>query len=236
MSVVEVVEFPASVPIAHARFWLQSDTAGERGLDGRESVVFSENRYWVGKVTLPHLAQAQAMQLLACCDDLRGRAGVLRLPVANCGTPVEAGTDAEFWASLGISDADVGAGSLPYSDGARFSDGAGHALPNQGGVVAQFGAESGASVLRVQGFVGRNLAIGAGFSIDDFYYRAAGNSDGRIRFNPPLRGPVAAGAVIEVTAPHIRVRLSDPQQMRIDVEYGQYGKPLTFGVEEAFDR
>jgi hypothetical protein len=90
--------------------------------------------------------------------------------------------------------------------------------------------------MRVDGYLGRQLAIGAVFSLGEFLYRVAANDDGRIRFNPPLRQAASAGDQVEVSSPTILCRLADAQQMRLDVEFCLYGSPLTFDVVEAFDR
>ena len=233
---VKIVDFPEIVPVAHSRFWLQADASGDRGLDGRETVVYSENRFWRGRIVLPHLTQVQAMHLLACCDDLRGRASVLRMPVTNWGTLTDPGNDAEFWASVGVSDAMAADGFVPFSDSATFSDGSGFALPDRGPGEILVAAGVGADRIRVDGHLGRHLAIGAVFSSHEFLYRTAENDDGRIRFNPPLRKAVSVGELIEVSAPTILCRLADARQMRLDVEYCHYGLPLTFDVVEAFER
>lgn len=214
-----IIDLPASIPVRHADLWLSVATAGLRGLDGQAQTVFTENRYWIGDVTLPPLDRARTLECLAISDELRGRARVLRLHLPNAG-----------------ANPDVGKGPVPFSDGASFDDGALFAGLSDADPVVVEDAAQGASFVRVDGWRGRSLQVGAWFSAGGFLYRVSRNDDGWLRFNPPLRAPLAAGAVVRVAAPYVLVRLADDAQFRQRLLYRLYSDELTFQVEEVFQR
>ncbi|QRF66385.1 hypothetical protein [Ponticoccus alexandrii] len=214
-----ILDFPASVPIRHAPLWLSVATAGMRGLDGERQVLFTENRYWIGDVTLPPLTRVQAMACLALSDELRGRARVLRLHLPNPG-----------------ANPDVGMGPVTFSDGARFDDGALFAGLSDADPVVVEDAAAGASFVRLDNWRGRSLMVGAWFSAGGFLYRVSRNDDGWLRFNPPLRAPLASGETVRVRAPYVLVRLTDDTQFRNRLQYGLYTEEITFQVEEVLKR
>lgn len=231
MTVTVIVDFPADIPIRHSRFWIASTTGGTpRGLDGRSQVVTTENRYWIGEITLPPLTQAQAMRAQAVADDLRGRARILRLELPNLGTPVFNGNVRAFLRDQGVDD---DASDIPFSDGTAFDDGAGFALPDWMEPEVIEGGAAGADKLRVDGFIGRNLAVGAFFSVQDYLYRVAANTDGRLRFNPVLREAVAVGTRLRVSRPRVLVQLADDEQFRLAVDYQRWSREAVFNVVEA---
>lgn len=222
---------------AHENFWLdQDDVSPGPGLDGREQVFFTENRRWIGRMEFVRLRPAALSQAVVIGDRLRGRANVLRITLCNHRTARYLGDEAGFYESVGVSAADVATGHVPFSDGATFADGAGFALPDHNEPVAVAAAAAGVSAIRLNGFLGRNIAVGAFFSINDFLYRVEANDDGAVTFNPPLRQAVLAGAPVNVSTPRVRVRLQDKADWRPFCEYFRNGQPMTVNVIEAFDR
>lgn len=206
------------------------------GVDGRSQIVFVENRKWTGQIDFPAMDLKALGYAQSIGDQLRGRAGVLRVPVINIGTPRFLGDEASFYQSIGVSPNDVARGALAFDDGSTFDDGSGFALPDFGEPTVVSDAAAGASSLLLTGFLGVSLGVGRFFAIDDFLYRVASNDGGAVTFNPPLRAAVAAGAVAEVSAPAIRVRLAGKADWRPFAEYLRLGQPMTVRVVEAFDR
>ena len=218
-------------------FWISQSTGSSgRGLDGRQQVLFSENRFWIGRIDLPTYTGGDIRKAQVIGDQLRGRANILRVHVRNIGTPVFHGDLSEFLTSVGVSDAVQAHGHEDYSDGTHFTDGTGFALPSPNDPVAQYGADTGSVLLILDGYLGRHLAVGAFFSHQDFLYRVEANDDGRITFNPPLRRSVLAGDVIEVSDPKIRVRLSDDAGWEPYAEAYRRTSRMQIDVEEVFER
>lgn len=234
----QVIEHPSAVKIRHQNFWIDApDGSFGPGLDGGEQTVYSENRVWMGQVVLPDLTQGDALIARAFGDQLRGRANVWRMPIINNGTPRYLGDEQAFYAEIGVPADDVARGYIPYHDDAAFADGSGFALPDHEEPTVSAAAAIGAEVVQLDGYLGRNLAVGAFFADAlDYAYRVVENLDGQVRFNPPLRAPVVVGDRIEVTAPHIQVRLADKKQMRIFQEYCDYGRSLKVQVTERLER
>lgn len=217
---LRIVDFPAGVVPRHARFWPRATTAGARGLDGRVQIVSTENRYWEGEITLPPLALRPAMAMQAAIDDLRGRAGILRVPLPARG-------------ALAIEPDPY---PQPYSDGSTFSDGSRFAGERAQNPTVAEAATAGASVVRLAGFAARNLSVGAQVTINGFLYRVARNDEGLCRINPPLRAALATDDRVRVFDAAVLVRLSEDDAARLAVSFDLYSEEVTFMVEEAFER
>lgn len=232
-----LIDLPDFVKIRHQNFWIKSSSGSAgRGLDGRETIAVTENRYWVARVDFPPMTPRQRLAVTVIGDQLRGRANVFRVPVCNQYTPRDLGSAAQNLASVGVSPASIAAGSLPYSDGQRFSDGTGFALPDFAAPRAAATGAVGASVIVLDGFLGRNLSAGAFFAVNDFLYRVEGNVDGVVRFNPPLREAVAVGAAVEVSNPHGRFRLADDDGWQVFADLDYLGNAFSVELEEVFER
>ena len=218
-------------------FWISQSTGSSgRGLDGRQQVLFSENRFWVGRIDLPAYTGGDIRKAQVIGDQLRGRANILRVHVRNVGTTVFHGDLAAFLTSVGVSAAVQAHGHEDYADGTHFTDGTGFALPSPNDPVAQYQAPTGATTLVLDGYLGRHLSTGAFFSHNDFLYRVEANDDGRITFNPPLRRAVLAGDVIEVSNPKIQVRLSDDAGWQPYSEAYRRTGQMEINVDEVFGR
>lgn len=228
---------PALLRRAHENFWIDlDDVSPGPGLDGREQIVFTENRRWIGRLDFVRMRPAALGQAVVIGDRLRGRANILRVTVCNNRTARYLGDDAAFYRSVGVSEAEIALGHLTFDDGSEYDGGTGFALPDHEEPVVLAAAPAGASEIELDGYIGRNIAAGSFFSINDFLYRVAANSDGTITFNPPLREAVATGAVVDVSNPKVRVRLQDKADWRPVCEYFRNGQPMTVNVVEVFDR
>ncbi|WP_136440295.1 hypothetical protein [Pacificoceanicola onchidii] len=228
---------PALLRRAHENFWLDlDDVSTGPGLDGREQVLYSENRRWIGRLDLIRLRPDAMRQAIVIGDRLRGRANVLRVTLCNHRTLVFSGDAHQFWRDAGLSPDDISRGHTLFDDGSTFDDGAGFALPDVGEPTVVADAPAGASEIQLDGYLGRNISVAAYFSIADFLYRVEANVDGQIRFNPPLRQAVAAGDQANVTNPTVRVRLRSKADWRPFCEYFRNGSPMSVNVVEAFDR
>lgn len=234
----QVIEHPSAVNIRHQNFWIDAPDGGfGPGLDGSEQIVYSENRVWIGEVVLPDLTRDQALVARAFGDRLRGRANAWRMPLINKGTPRYLGDEQAFFSEIGVPADDVARGHILFDDGASFDDGAGFALPDHEEPTVSAAATIGADVIQLDGYLGRNLAVGAFFSdVLDYAYRVVENVDGQVTFNPPLRAALAIGDRIEVSAPYIQVRLADQKQLRVLQEYCEYGRSLKVQVTERLKR
>lgn len=232
-----VVDLPVALKRAHENFWLVGASgSGGRGLDGRENIMFTENRYWVGQLDLVHLFGDDILTARSVGTRLRGRANQLRLTFSNSGTTRFLGDPAAFYASIGVASADVARGYSLFSDGTKFDDGTGFALPDYAEPTVVTAASEGASTLKLAGYLGGHLAIGARFSINDFMYEVEANEDGAITFSPPLREAVVAGALAKVSAPSVLVRMTDDRGWEPFTNYGHHAKPMSVAIEESFDR
>jgi hypothetical protein len=180
------------------------------------------------------LASAQRADVIG--DQLVGRKNVLRVPVLNAGTLTYDGDLAVFLAEAGASAADAAVGALLFSDGTSFSDGSAFALPAPDPVTVVAAAREGQSFFAVTGFLGRNLSVGSYFSIFDFLYRVERNEDGRLVFNPPLRGAVAAGEEVEVSRPFVQLRLSSDGGWTPVTDFQAWSETFSVDMEEVFER
>lgn len=233
-----VVTWPAEIPVFESVDWRLSGTTQSpgRAMDGREQFVWRENRVWRATITLPALRGSKVAILQAAVDQMRGRFVRVAIPVCNRYTTRYRGDPATFYASLGITAQQISDGFTRYSDGTIFSDGTGFALPDYQAPVALYDAVAGASRIKLHGYLGRHLAVGAYFTINNFLYRVQSNSDGDIRFNPPLREAVLAGASVEVSNPVAHVRLDTDDEFRVAENHNRITSQITFDVVEAFDR
>jgi hypothetical protein len=205
------------------------------GLDGREQILYTENRVWKGSLVFPPMFGRELALMRSVPTQLRGRAGVLRVPLLNLASPRFTGNAVEFWQSVGISQVDINRGSITFSDGATFEDGSGFALPDTADELLSEVLSIGDATIKLNGYVGRHLEVGDRFSILAHLYEVEENDDGRIRFSPPVREQAPAGTLVRVSEPHIDVRLAGTDDWDLVVNLGLYSEPLTVNVVEAFD-
>lgn len=206
------------------------------GIDGREQVLFTENRIWRGSIVFPPMFGRELALLRSIPTRLRGRAGVLRIPLLNLASPRFAGDEVEFWRSVGVPQDDIDRGSITFSDGSTFEDGSGFALPDTADELLSEALNVGDVTIKLNGYVGRHLEVGDRFSILAHLYEVEENEDGNIRFSPPAREQAPSGTLVRVSEPHIDVRLAGNDDWDLVVNLGLYSEPMTVNVVEAFDR
>lgn len=206
------------------------------GLDGQEQVVFSENRIWRGSIVFPPMFGTELARLRSVPTRLKGRAGVMRIPLLNVASPQFLGSEQAFFAALGVTASELARGQTSYGDGSLHSDGSGFALPDARPEILTVDLDEGSTAVSFSSFIGRSLAVGDRFSIDAKLYEVEENEDGAVRFAPPLRAAASAGAVVRVSEPHIDVRLASKADWTVFANLGIYSEPLTVNVVEAFDR
>lgn len=228
---------PGLLRRAHENFWLDLDEVSPgAGLDGREQVVFSENRRWIGQLDFVRLRADGLRAAQVVGDQLRGRVNHLRVTLCNPGLFRPRTSGAAFLEALGVPAEDIARGYLLHAEGAGFDGGTGFALPEFADPVVAQDALAGVSQITLEGMMGLLLVPGSFFSVDDFLYRVEANAEGVVQFNPPLRQAVQAGAVAEVVFPKVRVRLAEKSDWRPFGEYLRFGQPMRVNVVEAFDR
>lgn len=234
----EIIDIPANIArrITVLDFFPSYNTgSGGVGASGREQVLAAENSVWLCRLGFGHMPDELRLPFRAFTRRLKGRRNTLRVPVCNRGTLRNLGDIFKFYSDAGVSSADVAAGSLPYDDGARFSDGAGFALPSPTAKVVAT-TPVGASTLTVSGYLGSSLAEGAYFSHNEFLYEVDRNEGGVLTFIPPLRREVEAGEEIEVSRPTVLMQLDDDNAFRNHEKNGRLGAPITVELREDWHR
>lgn len=234
-----LIDLPDALTVRHLNFHLDVTTGSSGpGLNGREQIMYSENRFWTASMTLPPRAQADAMLSNAVGDELCGRAGVLRIAFANLGTLGGGNLTelADFYAAVGVSDDDVARGFLTFSDETHFDDGTGFALPSVADPVVAADVAVGQRQVQFEGYLGVFLARGAFFSANDFLYRVWTNEHGLVTFNPPLREALTEGQEVRVIFPQTRLRLTDDRGWKTVIDYMRWGREAAISLREVFER
>lgn len=229
---------PAGITVREAAHWrLRTSTFSPgRALNGRQQFIAVENRTWEVEYGIVGAWDAQMGAWLAFLDAVGGPKTSFLVPVRNDLTVRYGGDPAAFYTALGFTATEIANGYQTWSDGTTFSDGTGWALPSTADPVLTYAAPAGASRIWLDNYLGRVLAVGAYFAIDNFLYRVQSNDNGDIRFNPPLRTAVAAGAPVEVNAPRARVRFPDDAAFADAIEIKRFYGSYKISVVEAFDR
>lgn len=205
------------------------------GIDGFEQVLYTENRVWRGSIVFPPMFGRELALLRSIPTRMRNRAGVFRIPLLNIASPRFTGDRVAFWRSVGVSEADIASGLIPFGDEVTFDGGAGFALPDTGNEVLAETLNVGDTKITLSSYVGRHLAVGDRFSVSARLYEVEENDDGRIRFSPPVRKQASAGSPVRVSEPHVDLRLMGNDDWNVIVNLGIYSEPLTVNVVEASD-
>ncbi|MBL4761721.1 MAG: hypothetical protein JKY93_03365 [Gammaproteobacteria bacterium] len=235
---MEVVNWPASLISPSQTSWhLKGGSRGTGiGLNNREQFIYTENRYWTGTLSLPEIFGTALPELLAAVDDIAGQLNIIKLPLFNPFTVTKNGSDADFWRALGVSETAISDGFERFSDGTTFTDGTGFSLPSGDNPTALLDAVVGSSTIKFGGVIGTVLSVGAIFTHNGFMYRVAENTNGLIRFNPPLRQGILKGEAILVDKPFIYVRFASNDEANILINYCKWGSPVSVNFIEAFER
>lgn len=206
------------------------------GIDGREQVLYTENRVWQGTIVFPPMFGRDLALLRSVPTRLRNRAGVLRIPLLNLASPRFDGDQDAFWKSEGVPQEAIDQGHINFGDDSTFGDATGFALPDTDDEILSYDLSVGATSVSLDTYVGRNLAVGDRFSILAHLYEVEENDDGKIKFSPPVREAAPAGTLVRVSEPHVDVRLASNEDWAVAVNLGLYSEPLTVNVVEAFAR
>lgn len=232
-----VADWPENIWKPFSWSWnLEAVTATQGpGFNGRSTVFFTENRRWVGSVSLGQIWREAIPRHRAFINSLGGRSQVIRIPVCNYGFEVGRGSLQEFQGRIGHSNSEISSGSVPYSDGTTFQDGSGFALMSNGPIVAKQARPAGAVDIQLQGDLASFMSPGAFFSINDFLYEVSEVTPAGVKFHPPLREAVSSGAQVDYADPKILVRLSSDDGGRI-TQTNKIAAPITVNFEEVFQR
>lgn len=234
-----IVDFPAEIVPRreNQNFWVSSVAGGPgRGTSRRQQIIQTENRIVVGQIDLNTLKGPGLLQMRAFASRVVGMSTVIRVPVCNYGTITFKGDLDAFYQALGVPQAWIDAGGIPFSDGSWFSDGSGFALPSPAEPTLADDVQEGDTTLDLYGFIGRNMSVGAYFSINEFLHIVLQNDNGRIEFSPPLREDYQAGQEIRVSNPTVRMRLQQDDGLRPFERHGRHVEPISIVLEEAFQR
>ncbi|MEO3479375.1 hypothetical protein AAFO90_17035 [Phaeobacter sp. CAU 1743] len=207
------------------------------GIDGREQVLYAENRVWQGTIEFPPMFGRDLALLRSVPTRLHNRAGILRIPLLNVASLQRVfGGAHKFQQSVGVPQTAIDQGYTTFGDTTTFSDNTGYALPEMAHEYLSEDLVTGAMSVTLDSYIGRHLAIGDRFSIMNRLYEVGKNDDGRIRFSPPLRTAAPTGTLVRVSEPYIDLRLAGNADWDVFVNLGTYSNPLTVNVVEAFYR
>lgn len=205
-----------------------NNRSGGPAIDGSEQVVSPLSERWTYRVNVPIRNASEARSFRVTLSKLKGRYNYLRLYLCD---------------QYRIARNDIGAVNpgqpwVPFSDDTPFSDGVGFQLAKVNSPVA-FAADEGDDevYVRASDFAGA-MTAGVFFSIDGWLYLVEGwtlvGANYLIQFSPPLRAPVAAGALADFSARSIWV-LTDDEVGRLDMQIGRLGT-VTFDLIEPLQR
>lgn len=208
-----------------ATFFLRwtSRTAGRRLSDGQEQIVSPGYATWQIDYALPTTFDGDMMrQFEVFIRELRGRSNAAALTVCD---PYRYGSR-------------VSPLQQPWSDGTWFSDNTGFIAPGSSThpLVVTIPVAVGATTLRTDFFNPTRPRLRA----DDFFSVAGrlyavqnSTQDGWVRFEPPAREVIPAGATLKTDAAVIHARLADDDQGKRAREMLRWGAPVTLSFEEA---
>ena len=197
MSAVDVIDWPMSAMRVRSENWrLEGATISSGGVFGPGTVVNVENRVWMCDLDLANLAPNMWRRVRAILDEARGQYGVLNIPVI---------VGQQFDQAL--------AQPATFDGGVMFAAMAG--VPAGGFAALDFSTvtvsesvEAGATLMRLSVPSGAVYLSAMFTTAEGHLYRISGTSGGRVRFNPPLRAPLAAGSPLEFSEPKVRMRLA----------------------------
>lgn len=208
-----IIEWPTGLSprIINLRLINKTRSAGE-SITGFEQVAGSLATRWAFSLEFNNLKRHLIPAYRAMVAGLEGRANALRVPVF----------DPQFWPS----DAVIGIGSVPHSDGTPFSDDAEYLTSDVAGITAT--GLKGVKELTVDfGSYGPIFDGGLYFGVEEETYLAtsvawAGNV-ATIKFQPALRQDHTAAQFR--LRPRLLMRLADDEQGSLSLERGIIGAP-----------
>jgi len=214
-----IIEWPngLSPRLINLRLINRTRSSGE-SLTGFEQVAGSLSTRWAFSLEFNNLKRHLIPSFRAMVAALEGRANALRVPVF----------DPQFWPS----DALIGLGSVPHSDGTPFSDGSEYLTTDLEGVTAS--GLKGQKLISVDfGSYGQIFDGGLYFGIGDETYLATSvtwaANVASIKFQPALRQDHESG--VFRLRPRLLMRLALDEGGELALERGIIGAPSLELVE-----
>ena len=223
----ELIEWPADLlRVVDATYFIrtQGRSAG-RGLSGHEQVISSDTGTWMVSLTLAQEFDGERMRRFeAQVAMMRGRLNAALLPICD---PFRYG---ERVAPSHIRHSDT----TLHSDGTGAFAGSG-VEPMKTAAAVSAGASQMTTILTDPSRP--SLRVGDFFSHAGWLYQVVRRNDGGwVRFEPPLRAPIAGGQTLLTDPPLWRARFAtDDEGMRIR-ELLRWGSQITLNFVEDFDR
>ena len=194
--------------------------AGSASLSGRTQVGATDAGVWTAKYTGFFVyGREQVITWRAIEAYLEGRLFEIDVPLYEYEfdfAPIEDGLD---WRALLTS--------VPHSDGAYFSDGAGYSIGEITDIVASASAALRATSMTLTVTYGPTLQPGMIFELTHatkgprwYQVRTFDADSGAVTFRPPLREAVASGDRLKFTRPKCRMRLTTDDAMRLQLQPG----------------
>ncbi len=190
--------------------------------DGASDVISGDAPFWVATYgSIVTTTRDRVMTFNAIASMLEGRLYPILVPYCRMYQPV---------------DDDATYEPVPHSDGTFFSDGSGYVGSGTEIIITGDRPERA-----VNGSVtiayGDTLQPGQVFSFGERMYRTnsviyTSESTADIKWQPPLREPVAAGDELEFTDPKCRMRLASDDEMMLSLDMNRRGFPTVNFVED----
>ena len=223
-----VIDWPCSLmqPLDVSYFIQWTSREAGANLGGVPQIITPGMGVWRVDITIPREFDGTRLkQLEAKVAQMRGRYNVANLCICD---PYKYGSD-------------VAPVQHPFTDGTWFTDGTGFADGTQGTMPLQTSAAAAAGdntmTVSLTNPVRPNLRTGDMFSANGFLYRVvSSNAAGLVNFEPSLRTPITAGAVLITDPPRFYGRFVDDMQGQRTREMLRWGQSITLSFVEAFDR
>ncbi|GGD24397.1 hypothetical protein [Aureimonas glaciei] len=201
------------------------NTAGSRSLSGLSQDIASGAGGWVARYSkVAIIDQNKAKRFYAIAAMLQGRLNPLLVTLYDeRRAPFPASQPKPYK-------------SIPFSDGAYFSDGAGFYEAVIQAVLAS-GMARGATTATIIMQFGGEIEPGQHFSIGMRLYRVvtASYSSGptqTVTFWPPARDAASAGAAVEFDRPVCKMKLADDNMMDVELDRDTWGYPNVDFIED----
>lgn len=190
--------------------------------DGAADVISGDAGFWVatfGSVVVT--TRERIITFNAIASMLEGRLYPILVPYCHAYQPVD---------DSAIHEA------VPHSDGTFFSDGTGYVGSGTSIMITADRPER-AVTGSVTIIHGDTLQPGQVFSFDERMYRLSSvvytsDTAANIKWHPPLREAVSAGAELEFTRPVCRMRLASDDEMMLTLDMNRRGFPTVNFVED----
>lgn len=188
--------------------------SGPTSVSGLAQVVASDAGIWKAKFGAVMLRNSQHVLLWRAIDNLlEGRLGTILVPLCRGYQPVPDDSVALYE-------------SIPHSDDTYFDDDSGYI----GGIIdvtLSAGAAVRATSASINIVYAGTIQPGQHFSIGERLYRLrevtyTSDTTADITFRPPLREAALSGDVLNFDEPVCRMRLTDDNQMALDLAHRRF--------------